>query len=169
MDYVLVVLILGLVSLWFVGTKALYWASLLAVIIFVGCEPGLLFWLIYIPLNIVLLVPSIRQELISRHLVALVNKLHLMPSISQTEKTALRAGTIWIDGEFFSGKPSFDTIFKESYPKLSPEEQDFLDNEVNTVCKMTDDWTVFKERDLSKEVWKYLKEKRFFGMIIPKE
>lgn len=167
MEYILTVLILGLVALWFIGTKALYWASLLAVIIFLGCEPGLLFWLIYIPVNIILLVPSIRQEVISRHLVALVNKLHLMPSISQTEKTALRAGTIWVDGEFFSGKPSFDTIFKETYPKLSPQEQAFLDNEVNTVCAMTDDWEVFKERDLSKEVWQYLKEKKFFGMIIP--
>jgi len=168
MEYLIVVLSIALIGMWYLGTKALYWAGLLAVIIFLGYSPGLLFWLIYIPINVVLLIPEIRAQLITRHLVGLVNRLHLMPKISETEKTALRAGTIWVDGEFFSGKPNFTTIFKESYPTLSPEEKDFLDTKVNTVCEMTDDWRVFRERDLSKEVWQYLKEEKFFGMIIPK-
>jgi len=168
MEYITIALLLLLVGLWYRGAKAVYWASVLAAAIFFGCEPGLLFWTVYIPVNIVLLIPSIRQELISRHLVGLINSLHLMPRISETEKTALRAGTIWVDGEFFSGKPDFESIFKESYPSLSDEEKAFLDNEVETVCEMTDDWAVFRERDLSEEVWQYLKEKKFFGMIIPK-
>ena len=168
MEYILIVLIIALLGLWFVGTKAIYWMPLLAVVIFLGCSPGVLFWLIYIPVNVILLIPEIRQKLITRHLVGLINKLNLMPRISDTEKTALRAGTIWVDGEFFSGKPNFDTIFKEVYPSLTSEEKDFLDNETDEVCEMTDDWAVFKERDLSKEVWQYLKEKKFFGMIIPK-
>ena len=70
-------------------------------------------------------------------IVLLFIKKKLMPNISETEKIALRAGTLWIDGEFFSGKPNFDTIFAKPYPKLSDEEQAFLDNEVNTVCDMT--------------------------------
>ena len=168
MEYLVVVLSIALVGMWYVGVKAVYWAGLLAVTIFVGCSPSLLFWLIYIPINIILLVPEIRRNLITRHLVGLINRLHLMPSISQTEKTALRAGTIWVDGEFFSGKPNFTTIFKETYPSLSSEEKTFLDSKVNTVCEMTDDWKVFQERDLSKEVWQYLKDEKFFGMIIPK-
>ncbi len=168
MEYITVGLLIVLIALWFTGTKAIYWAGVLAAAIFFGCEPGLLFWIIYIPINIIVLIPEIRKELISRHLVGLINKLHLMPRISETEKIALRAGTIWVDGEFFSGKPDFTKIFNETYPSLTKEEQEFLDNEVNTVCEMTDDWEVFKERDLSEEVWKYLKEKRFFGMIIPK-
>jgi acyl-CoA dehydrogenase len=93
----------------------------------------------------------------------------LLPSISQTEKTALRAGDVWIEGELFSGKPDFKKIFSYSYPKLTQEEQAFLDKEVEEVCAMTNDWEVFKNRDLPQNVWKYLKEKRFFGMIIPKE
>ncbi len=168
MEYLTLALVIVLIGLWFLGAKAVYWAGVLAAIIFLGYDPGFLFWLIYIPINIVLLTPSIRKELISRHLVSLVNKFHLMPSISSTEKTALRAGTIWVDGEFFSGKPDFDAIFKEDYPSLSEDEKSFLENEVDTVCKMTDDWAVFRERDLSKEVWQYLKDQRFFGMIIPK-
>ncbi len=168
MEYITIGLSILLITLWFFGAKAVYWASVLAAVIFFGYDPGLLFWVIYIPINIILLTPEIRKELLSRHLVRLINKLHLMPSISDTEKTALRAGTIWVDGEFFSGKPDFTKIFKEKYPSLSQEEQEFLDNEVDTVCEMTDDWAVFRERDLSQEVWQYLKEKKFFGMIIPK-
>lgn len=168
MEYLTLALLIVLVGLWFYGTKAVYWAGVLAATIFVGCEPSLLFWFIYIPINIVLLIPGIRKELISRHLVSLINKLHLMPSISDTEKTALRAGTIWVDGEFFSGKPDFDAIFKEHYPSLTEDEKSFLENETDTVCEMTDDWAVFRERDLSKEVWQYLKDQKFLGMIIPK-
>ncbi|MBE0498877.1 MAG: acyl-CoA dehydrogenase [Campylobacterales bacterium] len=168
MQFMIIALSIGVLALWYVGAKGVYWAALLALIIYLGAEPGFLFWLLYIPLNIVLLLPSIRRELITRHLVTLIQRLHLMPSISKTEKIALRAGTVWVDGEFFSGKPDFDKIFAQSYPALSQEEQAFLDNEVERVCEMTDDWTVYRERDLSKEVWQYLKEQKFFGMIIPK-
>ncbi len=168
MEYIVFVLVVVLLSLWFVGVKAMIWMPLLALVLFFSFDLGLIFWMFYIPLNILILLPSLRQDLLSRPLVGLINKLGLMPRISDTEKTALRAGTIWVDGEFFSGKPSFDAIFKEVYPRLSEEEQNFLDNETNTVCEMTNDWEVFKQRDLSAEVWQYLKDEKFFGMIIPK-
>jgi len=93
----------------------------------------------------------------------------LLPSISQTEKTALRAGDVWIEGELFSGKPDFEKIFSYPYPKLTKEEQSFLDIETEEVCAMTKDWEVFQNRDLPENVWTYLKEKKFFGMIIPKK
>lgn len=73
-----------------------------------------------------------------------------------------------MEGELFSGKPDFKKIFANPYPKLSEEEQGFIDNEVNEVCAMTSDWEVFESRDLPGEVWKYIKEKKFFGMIILK-
>jgi len=168
MEYLIYVLIIALIGAWYVGVKLIYWAALLAATIFISFSPGILFWMIYIPINAMILVPDIRKNLISRHLVSLINKLHLMPSISDTEKVALRAGTIWVDGEFFSGKPNFDTIFKEDYPELSEEEHDFLHSKVDMVCDMTNDWEVFKTRDLSDEVWQYLKDEKFFGMIIPK-
>ncbi|NOR57411.1 MAG: acyl-CoA dehydrogenase, partial [Sulfurimonas sp.] len=93
----------------------------------------------------------------------------LLPSISQTERTALRAGDVWIEGELFSGKPDFEKIFSYPYPKLTKEEQSFLDIETEEVCAITNDWEVFQNRDLPENVWTYLKEKKFFGMIIPKE
>ena len=93
----------------------------------------------------------------------------LLPTISQTEKTALTAGDVWIEGDLFGGKPDFEKIFSYPYPKLTQEEQLFLDAQVEEVCAMTNDWEVFKNRDLPQNVWSYLKEEKFFGMIIPKE
>jgi len=169
MEYLSLVLFLVLLGLWFRGIEAFVWMPLLGLVLFLGFDLGFVFWLVYIPLNAVILMPSVRKDLVSKPLVALINKLGLMPRISETEKTALRAGTIWVDGEFFSGKPNFDKIFQESYPSLSEEEQAFLDTQTNTVCEMTNDWEVFKKRDLSTEVWQYLKDEKFLGMIIPKE
>jgi len=93
----------------------------------------------------------------------------LLPKISPTEKVALRAGNVWVEAELFSGKPDFGNIFANPYPALIKEEEEFLEHEVNEVCAMTSDWEVFEKRDLPTEVWKYLKEKKFLGMIIPKE
>ena len=169
MEYVTAtVLTLVLLGLWFRGTRFTTWSLLLAMVLWSWFEPPLLFWLLYLPLNALLLYPPLRSRLITRHIVALMKKKNLMPKISETEKTALRAGSLWIDGEFFSGKPDFKRIFTESYPQLTSEEQHFLDHEVNTLCAMTNDHKVFQERDLPPEVWEYLKKHRFFGMVIPK-
>ena len=117
----------------------------------------------------ILLIPPIRRVLISSPIVLIVKKLHLMPSISETEKIALRAGDVWIDGDFFSGSPDFQKILNEPYPKLTDEEREFLDNKVEEVCFMTNDNKVFAQRDLSEDVWQYLKDNKFFGIIIPKK
>jgi acyl-CoA dehydrogenase len=162
-------LVIALLTSWYKGLSFWIISALLAAVISACFDPGILFWIIYIPINIVLLVPQIRTMLISARLVSLINKLHLMPSISETEKVALRAGDVWIDGDFFSGSPDFKKILSEPYPELTNEEKDFLNNEVEEVCKMTNDYKVFAQRDLSPDAWQYLKDKKFFGMIIPKE
>jgi acyl-CoA dehydrogenase len=116
------------------------------------------------------LFTTIRTKYITTPLFNFLKEQGLLPSISQTEKTALRAGDVWMEGDLFSGKPDFKKIFSQyQYPHLTEEEQDFLNNEVETVCQMTSDWEVFQNRDLPENVWQYLKEKHFFGMIIPKE
>ncbi len=126
-------------------------------------------WIPLILLGLLFLVPQIRQELVTQPLFHLIETNGLLPKISETEKTALRAGDVWIEGELFSGKPDFAKIFSHPYPSLTPKEQAFLENEVEEVCAMTSDWEVFAQRDLPEAVWAYLKEKRFFGMIIPEE
>lgn len=167
--YITLGLTIALIVSWYKGLSLWIISALLAAIIYECFTPGTLFWMIYIPVNIVLLVPSIRVMLISAPLVSLVKRLHLMPSISETEKIALRAGDVWVDGDFFSGSPDFDKILSEPYPHLTEEENNFLNNEVEEVCEMTNDFKVFAQRDLSEETWQYLKDKKFFGMIIPKE
>ena len=146
------------------------WAWFVAFTLFLlGCGAS---WLWYVPLIIVggvFLHKPTRVKLITQNLFKFIEKKGLLPKISDTEKTALRAGDVWVEGELFSGKPDFKKIFDNPYPTLSKEEQAFIDNEVNEVCAMTSDWEVFESRDLPDEVWAYIKEKKFFGMIIPKE
>lgn len=170
MEYLIAsVLTVVLLGLWFQGAKFVSWSAALALVLWAWFDPSLVFWALYLPFNGILLYPPLRKELITKFIVAFMQKNHLLPKISETEKIALRAGTLWIDGEYFSGKPDFALISSKPYPSLTQEERAFLDKEVNTLCAMTNDHQVFQERDLSAEVWAYLKENRFFGMIIPKE
>ncbi|KAF1330917.1 Acyl-coenzyme a dehydrogenase, partial [Globisporangium splendens] len=92
----------------------------------------------------------------------------MMPRMSNTEKAALESGTVGFDRDIFSGSPQLKALDKYS-AKLSAEEQKFMDNEVQQLCEMLDDYTISKDQDLPLEVWKFIKEKGFLGMIIPKE
>lgn len=118
---------------------------------------------------LILNIKPIRAAVVSSNVMKFMKAANIMPVISQTEKVALEAGTTWVDGELFSGKPDFEKINAELYPTLTKEEQDFLNGPVEEICRMTDDWKVSTEKDLPKEVWDYLKKERFWGLIIPKE
>ena len=110
----------------------------------------------------------LRRVLVSRPLYALFRK--VLPPMSQTEKEALEAGTVWWDGELFSGRPDWNKLLSEPAPALTPEEQAFLDGPVEELCLMLDDWKICNDlHDLPPEVWQFIKSKGFFGMIIPKE
>lgn len=113
-------------------------------------------------------VPRIRRRYITAPLIRQFRK--VMPPMSQTEQEALEAGSVWWDAELFSGKPDWHRLLNLPPPRLSRTEQDFLDNETQTLCELLDDWRVTHEdKDLSPEAWKYIKEKGFFGLIIPVE
>jgi acyl-CoA dehydrogenase len=89
--------------------------------------------------------------------------------MSQTEKEAIDAGTVWWDADLFSGKPDWDKLLKTPEPRLSAEEQAFLDGPCEELCSMVDDWHITHEiADLPPEIWDYVKRKGFFAMIIPK-
>lgn len=93
----------------------------------------------------------------------------VLPQISDTERQALEAGTVWVDGELFSGNPDFKRILAEPYNRLSPEEQAFLDGPTEEVCKMIDRHTIARTRRVPEHVLDYLKKQGFFGLLIPKE
>ena len=136
---------------------------------FIFCDMGIIFWSIFVALGAVLLVPSLRMKLITSKLVNFINKKGLLPKISATEEAALQAGTNWVEADFFKAQVNFKEINAQKVTLLTQEEQDFLDNEVNELCEMTTDWEIFQNRDLSPQVWQFIKDKKFFGMIIPKE
>lgn len=132
-------------------------------------DVGFIFWSVYIILGAIFLIPSLRIKFISSKLVSFINKKGLLPKISATEEAALQAGTNWVESNFFKAQVNFKEINAQRVTTLSKEEQDFLDNEVNELCEMTTDWEIFQNRDLSPQVWQFIKDKKFFGMIIPKE
>ncbi|HLD76787.1 MAG TPA: acyl-CoA dehydrogenase family protein, partial [Rickettsiales bacterium] len=139
------------------------------ILFFAQYELGQNFWNIFFIISAVFCVPLIRRIILTSVIVRIIEKTGLMPKISQTEEIALTSGTVWVDGQLFSGKPDFKWIFSQKYPHLTEEEKSFLENEVDEVCKMCVDNDVQTQRDLPSIVWKYLKDKKFFGMIIPKE
>ncbi len=113
-------------------------------------------------------VPMLRRLLFSGPILKMFRK--IMPQVSQTEQEALDAGTVWWDGALFSGNPNWHTLLNYPKPALAPAERSFLDNETAQLCAMLDDWDITHVRqDLPPEVWQFIKDKGFFGMIIPKQ
>ncbi|MDO9602861.1 MAG: acyl-CoA dehydrogenase, partial [Rhodocyclaceae bacterium] len=113
------------------------------------------------------LVRPLRRTLITRPIFATYRS--LLPQMSDTEKEALAAGTVWWEGELFRGRPDWQKLHAYPQPKLTAAEQSFLDNEAATACSLVDEWQVTHELyDMPDAAWRYIKEKGFLGMIIPK-
>src|ERR1700731_4503579 len=113
-------------------------------------------------------VRPLRKALITRPFMK--TYLKLLPAMSQTEKEALEAGTVWWDGELFTGAPHWPKLLAAKPPQLSAAEHAFLDGPCEELCRMLDDWNITHERaDLPPQVWEFLKTRGFFAMIIPKK
>ena len=130
---------------------------------------SLIAWSILGLTALILAIPPLRRMVITNNVFKLIKRLNLLPKISETEREAINAGNVWVEREFFSGNPNFKRLNEQLYPTPSSEVQDFLDNQVETVCAMASDWDIYQNKDLPSEVWDYLKKERFFGMMIPKE
>ena len=125
---------------------------------------SVLFAVIAVPLN----VNSLRRRWLSEPFLATYRK--MLPTLSDTEKVALEAGTVGWEGELFAGNPDWDSLLEQQWPELNETEKAFIDGPVDELCKMLDPWKNAHElADLPPEVWAFLKENRFFGMIIPIE
>lgn len=115
---------------------------------------------------LVVLITPLRQALISNPAYNMLAG--AMPSMSDTEREALDAGTSWWEKELFMGAPDWSKFSNYEYPTLSPKEQSFIDNEVETLCAMLDEWQIHHhDKDLSPEAWQYIKDNGFLGLIIP--
>lgn len=92
-----------------------------------------------------------------------------MPPMSSGERDAIEAGDVWWEKELFCGQPNWKKLLQMPKPALSAEELLFLENQVETLCQKINEWDVIQHKDLSEDVWDYLKKERFFGLVIPKE
>lgn len=113
-------------------------------------------------------ITPLRRLLISDRLYSLFRK--ALPTVSETEQEALDAGTVWWEGEIFSGRPRWRNLLKVPPPSLTEKEQAFLDGPVEDLCRMADDWEICNRyRRLPNKIWDFIREHQMFGMIIPEQ
>ncbi|MEC9374875.1 MAG: acyl-CoA dehydrogenase [Pseudomonadota bacterium] len=127
----------------------------------------LFLWLIFFGLLAITII-GFRREYLTTRLFNIYKT--MVPSLSDTERDALEAGTVSWDGELFSGQPDWTKLMSIPPPKLTAAEKAFIDGPVEKLCEMVNDWEVTYEiSDLTKETWDFIRKERFFGMIIPTE
>ncbi|MDQ0649818.1 acyl-CoA dehydrogenase [Pseudomonas cedrina] len=127
----------------------------------------LVFWVLIAVVAAPLLLPDLRRQYFTRPLFSWFQK--VLPPMSETERDAIDAGTVWWDGELFSGRPDWDKLL--AYPKvqLTEEEQAFIDGPTEELCAMVSDWEIGQAMDLPPAAWEHIKTHGFFALIIPKE
>lgn len=149
------------------------WTISLAILIgfaakFIGLTFGSICFVIFLILFVPLNIPLIRKALISRPIFKFYRQ--VMPTMSRTEREAISAGTVTWEGNLFRGNPNWQQLLSIKPAKLSAEEEAFINGPVEKLCQMIDDWDITHNRaDLPPEVWQYIKEQGFFGLIIPKQ
>jgi acyl-CoA dehydrogenase len=158
-----VLLVLG-----FFGVPGFAWTVASVLLAFTWGAP---WWLLVAigAIGAALSFPPVRRVVATGPVMGIMRALKFLPAISDTEREALEAGTVWADGELFSGRPNMAKLVSENYPNLTADEQAFLDGPVERICALCDDWDVIQRRDLSPEVWQALKDDGFFGLLIPTE
>ncbi|MDH0563719.1 acyl-CoA dehydrogenase [Acinetobacter courvalinii] len=175
---IVLLILLGLLIQLFVIWALFYFeasrtvGSVLAIVTAILCSVLITPWslLLGVPIiiaSIILLITPLRDALIGRPAFKVLS--NAMPSMSTTEREALDAGTSWWEKELFMGAPDWEKFDQYPYPVLSAEEQAFLDNEVQQLCSMLDEWQIHhQDKDLPPEVWQFIKDNGFLGLIIPK-
>jgi acyl-CoA dehydrogenase len=162
--YLLAALLLVLVCAYF-RLPLLYWTFALAIPVAFSGEAVLI--AVFAVVALVLNLPVLRRAVFTDHVLAIYRR--ILPDMSSTEKEAIDAGTVWWDADLFSGRPDWDKLLAVPEPRLSAEEQAFLDGPVEELCAMCNDWEITHEnQDLPPRVWQFIKDQGFLGMIIPK-
>ncbi|NHR05040.1 acyl-CoA dehydrogenase [Chromobacterium haemolyticum] len=149
---------------WTVGLAA--WLAALQFIFHCPLPPAA--WAVFAAVAAVLNLPPLRRAVFTGPVFGVFKK--ITPAMSQTEQEAINAGTVWWDRDLFSGKPDWNRLLSFPDPKLTPEEQAFIDGPTEQLCAMIDDWKITHElKDLPPEVWQFIKDNGFLGMIVKKQ
>jgi len=129
---------------------------------------GLLAVLLFVVTAVIFNLRSVRLKLISTPLLKYVRA--VLPPMSETERVAIDAGTVWWEAELFRGAPDWNRLLKYPTARLSAEEQAFVEGPTETLCSMMDDWEItYGLNDLPENVWQYIKDNKFLGMEIPQQ
>lgn len=171
----ILLLLISSMLLIFIGLGGHYGALILASVTFIGIwmddfkiSSIVASGLIFSGVLVVLYPNRFRLTYLSKPLLQWVRR--RLPKLSDTENQALKSGSIDWDGELFSGRPNWQILLDTKHGKLSESEKAFLDGPVEQLCSMVDDWSITNELfDLPSEVWTYLRDEGFFGLVIPVE
>lgn len=124
--------------------------------------------LIFIAAAVLLNVAGVRKKVLTGPLLNYVRA--VLPPMSQTERDAIEAGTVWWESELFRGNPDWSKLMSTPEATLTAKEQAFLDGPTNELCAMLDDWEItYEHNDLPPHIWDFIKKNKFFGMVIPEE
>lgn len=137
----------------YLGSIALFAATMLLAALIISCA--------------LFCSSPIRRWLITKNLAKFISK--SIPKLSSTEEIALTSGDSWIEADIFQGKSNFEKLLQLKLSRLTVEEQSFLDNETEELCKLLNDWDIARDKDITKQAWAYMKEKGFFGLVIAKK
>jgi acyl-CoA dehydrogenase len=174
----LVTTLIALAVVWvlaFAGAPLLVWTAATGVFLvalkalgLVGTTAFAIAGTLFVALALLLNLRPLRRAVLTAPIFAAFKK--VLPEMSSTEREALEAGDTWWEAEMFRGRPDWNKLLAFKYTELTPEEQSFLDNECEELCKLCDDWKIeFERKDLPPEVWAYIREKKFLAMLIKKE
>jgi acyl-CoA dehydrogenase len=147
------------------GAVILWVASIFG---FLGGWMGSLVVLAFVAAAVLFNVRSLRMKWFSSPMLNYVRK--VLPPMSNTEREAIEAGTVWWDAQIFQGNPQWHELLKYPEAVLTEEEQAFLDGPAEELCSLMDDWEItYEANNLPKPAWDHIKKHRFLGMVIPKE
>ncbi|WP_342649365.1 acyl-CoA dehydrogenase [Pseudomonas sp. REB1044] len=126
-----------------------------------------LIWLVLAAKVALLVLPEWRRRLFTAPVFNWFQR--TLPPMSQTEREAIDAGTVWWDGQLFSGQPDWNTLLDYPAAQLTAEEQAFIDGPTEELCALVSDWQIGQDLDLPPAAWEHIKTHGFFALIIPKE
>ena len=174
----LMIFAIGLAAFWalaFIGAPLLVWTAAIGAGLIGLVAAGVLGSLgatiaaaIFVPLAALLNIRSLRSSVLTRPIFAAFKR--VLPEMSSTEREALEAGDVWWEAEMFRGRPDWSKLIEFKNTTLTAEEQAFIDGPVDQLCEMLDEWKIVQEdKDLPEEVWQFLRDHKFFAMLIAKE
>jgi acyl-CoA dehydrogenase len=173
----LIITLVTIAAIWalaFVGAPLLAWTAAVGVVLVAGVATGwlgpvgsIVLGLLFVGMAFFCIAP-LRRTLVSKGIFEGFKR--VLPEMSSTEREALEAGDVWWEAEMFRGRPEWKKLLDFPRTQLTNEEQRFLDNECEALCKLVDDWQIdFELRDIPEPVMRYIQDNRFFAMLIPKE